>query len=285
MTDKLRVIYVDDQPDLLEFGKMFLEEFDDYTVTITTSVTEALNLIFYASFDIIISDYEMPIINGIQFLNKLKAAGNTTPFILFTGRGREEIVIQAINSGADFYVQKGGDPDAQFAELSNNIKSAVKRKRAEDALRASETRYRTIINTTVDGFWLVDANTEMIIDVNDTYCKMVGYTREEILKKRVADFDVNELPADVANRITRIIVTGYEIFETYHKCKNGTSIPLEISVTYHPGNNSMFICFGRDITKRLQRKEELSATREQLMATEQMLVDTANKLKALGVEY
>ena len=68
---------------------------------------------------------------GSHSLKRLKASGNPTPFIIFTGRGREEIVIEALNNGADFYIQKGGDIKAQFAELSNKIRYAVTRNRAE----------------------------------------------------------------------------------------------------------------------------------------------------------
>ena len=65
----------------------------------------------------IISDYEMPHVNGIAFLKALRWWGNTVPFLVFTGKGREEIVIEAFNSGADFYVQKGGAPKVQFPDL------------------------------------------------------------------------------------------------------------------------------------------------------------------------
>ncbi len=80
--------------------------------------------------------------NGISFLKTLRANGNTTSFIIFTGKGREEVVIEALNCGADFYIQKGGNPTAQFAELSNKIRYAVSRKRTEDLLKESEERYR-----------------------------------------------------------------------------------------------------------------------------------------------
>ena len=60
----------------------------------------------------------MPDMNGIEFLKKVRASGNTIPFVLFTGRGREEVVIEALNEGANFYLQKGGEPKSQFAELS-----------------------------------------------------------------------------------------------------------------------------------------------------------------------
>ncbi len=82
--------------------------------------------------------------DGIEFLKQIRSSGNSIPFIIFTGRGREEVVIEAINSGADFYLQKGGDPNSQFAELSHKVKIAVERKRAANALKQDEFRLKTL---------------------------------------------------------------------------------------------------------------------------------------------
>ena len=139
MTDPIHILYVDDEINLLDIGKLFLERLGDFTVTTASRVTVAINLLNDTSFDVIISDYQMPEMDGIAFLKYLKSHNHTTPFILFTGKGREEVVIEALNNGADFYLQKGGEPKSQFAELSNKIHSAVSRRRTEkDLLRKNE---------------------------------------------------------------------------------------------------------------------------------------------------
>jgi len=117
----ISVLYVDDEESLLEIAKIYLEENNKFHIHTANSVREGLEILRTRSFDIIISDYQMPDIDGIMFLKMLRSSGNTTPFIIFTGRGREEIVIEALNSGADFYLQKGGDPKSQFAELESKI--------------------------------------------------------------------------------------------------------------------------------------------------------------------
>ena len=142
----ISVLYVDDEPGLLEIGRIFLERGGQFSVDIVTSAPAALTLLTTKNYDAIVSDYQMPGMDGIEFLKNVRNSGNTIPFILFTGRGREEIVIQAINSGADFYLQKGGEPVAQFAELTHKIKIAVERKRADNALKQNEYRLKTLVS-------------------------------------------------------------------------------------------------------------------------------------------
>ena len=121
----IKILYTDDESSLLEIAKMFLEKSGEFSVTTAISAPEAIRLLEQEKYDVIISDYQMPEMDGIQFLVEVRSRFGPIPFILFTGRGREEIVIQAINSGADFYLQKGGEPKAQFAELMHKIKSAA----------------------------------------------------------------------------------------------------------------------------------------------------------------
>jgi DNA-binding response OmpR family regulator len=134
MADTLRILYVDDEPGLLSIGKLFLEREGVFAVNTLTSAEVALEQLNTERYDAIISDYQMPGMDGITFLKRLKASGNTTPFIIFTGKGREEVVIEALNEGADFYLQKGGEPRAQFMELANKIRYAVTRKQVEEEI-------------------------------------------------------------------------------------------------------------------------------------------------------
>ncbi|MEI7434756.1 MAG: PAS domain S-box protein [Methanomicrobiales archaeon] len=183
MPETLRVLYVDDEPALLEMAKLYLEMNGAFSVYTLTSAKIALDQLSTEHYDAIISDYQMPETDGIAFLKQLKASGNTTPFIIFTGKGREEVVIEALNEGADFYLQKGGEPKAQFTELANKIRYAVSRKRAEMDLRESEERYRHVVEDQTEFIcrFLPDGTH---IFVNEAYCRYFGLKREEIIGTR-----------------------------------------------------------------------------------------------------
>ena len=182
MAAAIRVLYVDDESDLLEISKLFLERSGPFSVDTITSAPAALTQLSSTTYDAIISDYQMPEMDGIEFLKKVRSSGNSVPFILFTGRGREEIVIQALNEGADSYLQKGGEPRSQFAELSHKIRQAVTRKRAEKDLRESEKRLTDIINFLPDATFAIDREGR-VIAWNRAMERMTGVKSPEILGK------------------------------------------------------------------------------------------------------
>jgi PAS domain-containing protein len=142
---KIAVLYVDDEPALLELSTLFLGRNRDFAIDTALSAKLALEKLRLHPYDVIVADYLMPEMDGIEFLKGLRTAGCTIPFIIFTGKGREDVAIEALNSGADFYLQKGGDPRSQFAELANMIRQAAHKRRAEEALRESEQQLHAIL--------------------------------------------------------------------------------------------------------------------------------------------
>ena len=130
----IHVMYVDDEKSLLDVGKAFLEMTGELNVDTAASVQEAEIAMSKTHYDAIVSDYQMPGVSGLDFLKMVRERDKRIPFILFTGKGREEVVIEAHNSGVSFYLQKGGDPNSLFVELENKIKQATARYKAELSL-------------------------------------------------------------------------------------------------------------------------------------------------------
>ena len=174
------VLYVDDEEGLHEVTKRFLEKHKDLKVDSVSSAIHAMEKIRTNRYDAIISDYEMPDINGIEFLKRVRSTFGDIPFILFTGKGREEVVIQAINFGADFYLQKGGEPKSQFAELAHKVKIAVDKKKSDDQLKESQQQMANIINFLPDATFAIDL-TGTVIAWNRAIEKMTGVRPDDIL--------------------------------------------------------------------------------------------------------
>ena len=274
MANSIRILYVDDELGLLEIAKLYLEESGEFSVTTIDSVSAALDLLGKEKFDVIISDYQMPDKDGIHFLVEVRTLFGTIPFILFTGKGREEVVIQAINSGVDFYLQKGGEPESQFAELSHKIKSAVLRKRSDEKF---QTLYMHMIEGAAlheltyndqgvpDDYVIIEANSAFEIHLDISRNTVIGKTSKEAYG--VTDPPYLEIYA-------RVALTGEpEVFETYFP-----PLAKYFSISAYCPYKGSFATVFEDITERkqtemahLKNAEELHAAYEELAATEMEL--------------
>lgn len=227
------ILYVDDEEVLLDLAQKFLERLDTFAVKKASSATEALAILTSSSFDVIVSDYQMPGTDGIEFLKQVRKHYPELPFILFTGRGREEVVIQAINNGATFYIQKGGDPTAQFTELAHKIRQAVSRVRAEQELgkhflalqqqeriiKEGENFYRTVFENTGTAMMVIDEH--LAINLANAECeRLSGHCSSDIVgKKRLTDF--------VAEGDRRRMLAWHRA-----RCKNGKNAPSSREFTF-----------------------------------------------------
>ena len=124
----LSVLVIDDQKSLLEVIRPLLERFGNMNVKTAVSAQEALDLLTSNTYDAMVVDYDLPDINGIEFLKMIRAKGNTTPLIIYTGVGREYAAIEALNYGADFFLKKGDDVQDQLLDMVHMIRQAVDRR-------------------------------------------------------------------------------------------------------------------------------------------------------------
>ncbi|HWQ64085.1 MAG TPA: PAS domain S-box protein, partial [Methanospirillum sp.] len=233
--DKYQILYVDDDEDLLTIGKLFLERSSDFSVDIIPSPNDAIERIFSGSYHAIVSDYEMPALNGIELLRKIRESGNNIPFIIFTGRGREDVVIEALNSGADFYLQKGGEPKSEFAELSHKIRSAIERREAIDALKTSRLQLSEMISALPDPTFAIDKD-HRVTAWNRAIEKFTGVSGKDIIglsgyaysipfmgleKPQIIDLILDDIPG-VADEYLEFRHEGDQIIaENYFHLPNG----------------------------------------------------------------
>ncbi|HOJ96070.1 MAG TPA: PAS domain S-box protein [Methanospirillum sp.] len=152
-----RVLYVDDEPGILELVRMYLESYGTMLVDTCPSAHEAKSLVEKTNYDTIVLDYYMPDGDGIHFLKEVRQGGLNCPIIIYTGRGREEVVIDALNNGADFYLQKSGEPGREFADLYSKVNLAIQKYYAEKRVKETTALLRSTLESTADGILVVDS--------------------------------------------------------------------------------------------------------------------------------
>ena len=125
------VLFIDDDPEICSIAKAFLEKTGSFKVTTSDSVKNSQQLLKKTHFDAIISDYAMPGSDGLAFLRSVRCKGNRIPFVILTGKGKEQIIIDALNSGADLYFEKSDTLKDLFHQISEKLVPLIKSKQAE----------------------------------------------------------------------------------------------------------------------------------------------------------
>ena len=212
--------------------------------------------------DMILSDNKLPSFDGISALDISQKKCPDIPFIFVTGTMGEEWAVETLKRGACDYVLK--DRIYRLASVVKRALQEVKErnehKRAEETIKEHAEQYRTIVSATLFGFLLTDEKAKLL-DVNDTYCSMSGYTRKELLNLSISDLEATDKPEDVAARIQRVIESGTDQFESKHKAKDGRVFDIEVSMSFLY-SRKQFIAFIRDITDRERVKQELINAKE-----------------------
>ena len=179
---------------------------------------------------------------AIAMLNDLIwiTTGSSSPDMMVSNGSRAALVLASILS-------------AVIADIGY-VGLALERSQGQAA--EAEKRCQTIIATAKDGFFFSDMEGR-IVDVNQSYCDMTGYRRDELLAMRIADVEANETPEEIQARIQHIMQAGSDRFESWNRCKDGRLLQIEASVNFLPSDGGKFAVFIHDITARKQAEEAI----------------------------
>jgi len=177
-----------------------------------------------------------------SFAKKIK---KTAPYSKKYRIIRPDGTIRMIHELGEVTVDSAGNPTNIFGTIQD-ITEQVQ----------AEEQYQTIIKTAIDGFCLADKQ-GVLLEVNDEYCRMLGYTREELLQLKVSDIDSARTSEETIRQCSIAINKGQCGFETKHRCKDGTLVDVEINIQYSNIKNGVFIGFIRDITEKKKTREAL----------------------------
>ena len=194
--DPIRVLHVDDEPGLADLARTFLEESDDrITVRTAADAAEGMAALSDSRVDCVVSDYDMPGRNGIEFLERVREAHPELPFILYTGKGSEEVAGEAISKGVTDYLQKSTGTE-QYSILANRIANAVEKRRAQRETRTVRRRFEAVLENTTTPMFMKDDRDEYLF-VNRAYRELFGLEDADVVGRTDAEL----LPDDVAEEL------------------------------------------------------------------------------------
>ena len=170
----IRVLHVDDEPAFADLVATFLQrEHDRITVRTATSPSEGLQQLADGDVDCIVSDYDMPDMNGIEFLHAVREEHPDLPFILYTGKGSEEIASEAISAGVTDYLQKESG-SGQYTVLANRIHNAVDQHRSRQAVEETERKLSELAERTDDVLFMFSGDWSELLFINSAYEDVLG---------------------------------------------------------------------------------------------------------------
>lgn len=265
-TAPISVLCVDDEPGMAELIGTYLERFDDrITATPATSVGEALELVDERAFDCIVSDYDMPETDGLVFLETVRAEDPNVPFLLFTGRGSEEIASDAISAGVTDYMRKESGTD-QYRVLVQRLTNAVERRRLSEEARTGREHAEAILEASPNAILVsieggcVYANPAAVdLFGAESATDLQGAPVSELFAKADGDGPALDAVADDG--------TAFEHERLAVESATGP-VPVEGSargITW--GGSSAVVYILRDVSERIEYERELEYRRSLLSST------------------
>ncbi len=265
MKNKLRVLIVEDLPSDTELAERELRTvIKNFTVQVVDTKEDFEKALETFKPDLIISDYQMPVFDGLSALKIKQKKSPFTPFVLLTGSTNEDTAVECIKAGADDYVIKEHIKRLGPAALKaiEKKRDELKRKQIEEALQRSEELNRSITESAADA--IISINSDgIILSWNNAAGKIFGYSSSEMINKNLSEIIPPRYKDGHNSGIKRlkiggkIIIIGQTIELTAFR-KNGDEFPIELSLSsWETNNQKYFTGIIRDITERKKAEEEL----------------------------
>jgi len=256
---RIRVLHVDDEPDLADVAATFVEREDErFAVETAASASEGLDRLADEAFDCVVSDYEMPGQDGIAFLETVRAEYPELPFILYTGKGSEEVASEAISAGVTDYLQKETGT-SQYAVLANRIANAVEQYRSKRELEANRERLSLFFDQSPLG--VIEWNDDFeIARLNDRAEAILGYAESDLVGnswERIVPGSDREQVSEVVSNLLRA-EDGYHSINANVRA-DGERIVCEWHnrvVTDDAGETVAVFSQFQDITDRREREAD-----------------------------
>ncbi|BAI62204.1 putative hybrid sensor and regulator [Methanocella paludicola SANAE] len=236
----ISVLLVDDKLEFRDMAKKMLERGGGLGVVATGSAEHALEMLKNRTFDMIIASSELRGMNGIELLDALRALGTDTPTIIYGSQGGEKVVVRALRGGAEFFLQKSGDPRSQFMELRHVIEEIAKRKHTESMLIRREKDFRTIVEKNADAMLVLDREGS-IKYANPASSVLFNLPQSDIMGK------VLGFPIILDEPVEMYIVRGFQEF---------VAAEMRMVEVEWEEESSYLISF-RDVTGHVRYEEEL----------------------------
>ncbi len=251
-TKKPGILHVDDDRDFLDIFAISYKNW--FEIVSCETGEDALRLLRENTFDAVLIDYDMPGINGLELLSKIKADTPEMPVFLFTGQGNEEVAREAFLLGASDYFTKDLTGIAHREKLAKSINNDIEILKTAREKKESEEKYRSYIDNAPDGVFVAD-EAGKYLEVNNAAVSITGYSKEELLNLSVPDLTHPLYKDKAAGHFRSLVEEGKATGDFLFVRKDGSQYWMTVDAVKI--SRDRFIAFCKDITAQKEAEEAL----------------------------